>query len=77
MRMAVKLKKEAFWAWMAAADKYWDARRAAASPVAEAKTCERSSGRLWRRTFGQLKGNSGRPTEGSGRESRAYDRENC
>lgn len=40
---AIKLKEEAFWAWLAqgspeAADRYREARRAMASVVAEAKT---------------------------------------
>ncbi len=43
VKEAVRLKKEAFWAWLAqgspeAADWYQEARRAAASVVTEAKT---------------------------------------
>ncbi len=43
VKEAVKMKKEAFWVWLAqgsseAADRYQEARRAAASVVAEART---------------------------------------
>jgi len=43
VKEAVRLKKEAFWAWLAqrfpeTADGYREARRAAASAVAETKT---------------------------------------
>lgn len=55
MREAVKMKKEAFWAWLAqespeAANRYLEARRAVASTVAKAKIqVWEEMGWLWRR----------------------------
>ena len=78
VKEAVRLKKEAFRAWLAqgspeTADRYRQARRAVASAVTKAKTrvWERSLGRPWRRTFGWPQRSSGKLLGDSGRESRA------
>jgi len=58
VKESIRLKKEAFRAWLAhgspeTADGYWEARRAAASAVTEAKKqVWEEFGRLWIRTFG-------------------------
>uniref|UniRef100_A0A671USJ3 Endonuclease/exonuclease/phosphatase domain-containing protein n=1 Tax=Sparus aurata TaxID=8175 RepID=A0A671USJ3_SPAAU len=70
VKVAVKLKKESYRAWLdrgtpEAADGYRQAKRAAARAVSEAKT-GKSSGRPWRRTTGRPRRNSGKPSGASG-----------
>ncbi len=77
VKKSIKLKKEAFWAWLAqgspeVVDRYREARKTTASAVAEAKTWMREEfGEAIEKDFGQSQGSSDKPSGGSRRESRA------